>query len=568
MGSIRILPEGLINRIAAGEVVERPASIVKELVENSLDAGARAVRVRLRAGGKEAIEVSDDGEGMDRDDAVLSVERHATSKLPEEDALEAVRTLGFRGEALSSIAAVSHFVLRSARADGEGTEVEIDGGRLCGVKSVGHPRGTTVRVGRLFHNVPARRKFLRTEATELSHVLRWLSRYALANPDRRFDVRQGDRVLLELEPAPDRPTRIGQVLGRAAAERLLPFAWGAPGLSISGFAGRPVEASPRRDGQFLFVNGRAVQDRVLAHAIARAYGNALPAGQHAALLLFVEIEPSAVDVNVHPQKAEVRFGDGARVHEAVTAAVREALQDGGALPALVDLRPGTVVPRDEASVTYGPPAAPALAVADAPEPRPPERSPLHHATPLAQFRDSYIVAQDAEGLVVVDQHAAHERVLFETYLEQAERRAVEVQGLLFPLVIELGAADLALAEREREEFERLGFRFEPFGTGAVRLETLPAVAAEVEPERLFRELLGLAAEARSAVADSALLRRRLVTTAACHAAIKVNHPLGVVAMQALLDSLYATRNPTTCPHGRPVLFRLTLDELERAFRRR
>jgi DNA mismatch repair protein MutL len=591
LGRIRVLSDGVINRIAAGEVVERPASVVKELVENSLDAGARSIDVRVRSGGKASIEIRDDGHGMDRDDALLAVERHATSKLATAADLDDVRTLGFRGEALASIAAVSQFTLRTAVRDGEGTEVEVDGGRVRTVREVGHPRGTTVRVDRLFFNVPARRKFLRAEATELSHVVRWLTRYALGGANCRFVLHHGERRILECEPTTELLQRIAQINGREFADKLLPFDWRAEALAVHGFAGRPVDALPRRDAQHLFVNGRAVQDRLLSHAVAQAYGNTMAPGRHPALFLFLEMDRGAVDVNVHPQKTEVRFRESSRVHEVVRATLLEALSQAGAVPTLTELRTGVGAPLTavkDAALRYLATHEPAAGAGRLPVPGSPgEREPPAYgdttptavsierdsvsgreAVPLAQFRESYIVAQDAGGLVLVDQHAAHERVLFERYLDDAESNRVEVQQLLFPVTLELSPHEAVLVEREREEFTRLGFRLEPFGDRTVRLEGVPSVAAGVDPAALFRELLGEASEARAAVSEVGVLRRRLVTTAACQAAIKIHHPLTVPAMQALLDDLYAVRNPTTCPHGRPVLFRLSMEEIERAFRRR
>ena len=591
MGQIRVLSDGVINRIAAGEVVERPASVVKELVENSLDAGARSIEVRVRSGGKASIEIRDDGQGMDRDDALLAIERHATSKLATAADLEDVSTLGFRGEALASIAAVSQFTLRTAVRDGEGTEVEVDGGRVRTVREVGHPRGTTVRVDRLFFNVPARRKFLRADATELSHVVRWLTRYALGAPDRRFLLRHGERRILDCEPTDGLLQRVAQIHGREFADKLLPFDWGTEGLAVRGLAGRPVDALPRRDAQHLFVNGRAVQDRVLSHAVAQAYGNTMAPGRHPALFLFLEMDPGTVDVNVHPQKTEVRFRHTSQVHEVVRATLLEALSQAGAVPTLTELRPGVGAPLTavkDAALQYLATHEPSAGTGCAPYRDSPgdrgapeggattstaaltedDSGPRREAVPLAQFRESYIVAQDAEGLVLVDQHAAHERVLFERYLDEAESNSVEVQQLMFPVTLELTPHEAVLIENEREEFARLGFRLEPFGDRTVRLEGVPSVAAQVDPEALFRELLGEAAQARAAVSEVGALRRRLVTTAACQAAIKVHHALTVPAMQALLDDLYAMRNPTTCPHGRPVLFRLSMEEIERAFRRR
>ena len=566
MPSIRVLEDHLVNRIAAGEVVERPASVVKELVENALDAGASSIEIAVADGGRGRISVADDGCGMERDDALLALERHATSKLARFEDLAAIGTLGFRGEALPAIAAVSRFLLRTAARDGHGTEIEVRGGRIAGVRDISFPRGTTIECASLFFNVPARRKFLKAPPTELSHVVKLAGAYALSRPAVRFRLDHDGRRLLEAPPVPDRRERLSQVHGRAIVDKLVPFSTSRPGLTVSGFAGRPVDALPRRDAQNLFVNGRRVQDRLLTHAIAQAYGDATPKGSFPATFVFVDIEPSAVDVNVHPQKSEVRFARGGEVHDAVRDAVASALPDRRAVPALADLRP---------------PGAPGAPGAAAPyvvrEPAPPvsfldEGSPAavpgRRATPLAQYKDSYIVAQDAEGIVLVDQHVAHERVLYEKYLAEAERGEVAVQRLLFPATLELTAEQAAVAEEEREEFRRLGILLEPFGVGVLRIDGVPSIAKDVAPARLVGELLGEAARAKSASTGSAVLRRKVVTSAACQAAIKVNYPLTHEGMQVLLDGLFATENPTTCPHGRPILFRLTLEEIERAFRRR
>lgn len=583
MGTIRLLDDHLINRIAAGEVVERPASVAKELLENSLDAGARSIRIALSQGGKRVVEVADDGCGMDRDDALLAIERHATSKLRRFDDLDAIATLGFRGEALPSIAAVSRFTLRTAARDGEGVEVFVRGGRIESVRDVASSRGTTIRVEGLFFNVPARRKFLRSEATELSHVLRLITPYALAHPHVQLRVEHDGRDILEALPVSDRAERVAQVHGSELARRLLPFEADADGIRARGFAGRPVDALSRRDAQHVFVNGRLVHDRMLSHAIAEAYGDTMPRGRFPAVLLFLELPPGAVDVNVHPQKSEVRFAASSTVHDFVREAVASALHRVEAVPTYRDLRPAgpteavlAFLDRAQDAPRYGEPVgrpafvSPPLAVA---EPPPSKDGVLGAEGPrrvqvLAQYRNSYVVAQDDEGLLLVDQHVAHERVLYERYLAAAEIDRVETQRLLFPLTVELEPHEMALLEDEAGEFRRLGFALEPFGARAYRLDAVPAVTAAREPAELFRKLLGEAARTRSVSVRDAGLRRALVTTAACHAAIKVNDPLPVPAMQGLLDDLFRTENPTTCPHGRPILFRLTLDEIERAFRRR
>jgi DNA mismatch repair protein MutL len=579
LGRIRVLPDHMINRIAAGEVVERPASVLKELVENSIDSGALSIEIQLKGGGKRLIRVIDDGSGMDRDDALLALERHATSKLSDPRDLEAIATLGFRGEAISSIAAVSIFVLRTALENGAGSEIEAKGGKIIGVQEAGLPRGTSIDVERLFFNVPARRKFLRTDGTELSHCVKLVTHCALSHPGIRFRLRHDDRQLLNLKACERRLERISELYGRSFIDKLLPFERSAPGVSVSGFAGRPADALPRRDKQHFFVNGRIVQDRMLSHAVAAAYGNTMPRGRYPAVFLFVELEPDLVDVNVHPQKSEVRFRHASALHDVVQGALSAALSHEAVVPDFTDLRPATTTPYASAVSqavssflrTAEPAAADrtagwrgAPAVAD----RPSSEILDQRATPVAQYRDSYIIAQDERGLVIVDQHAAHERVLFERYLREAERNDVEVQKLLFPVTVELAAHEYLLVENEAEELRRLGFLLEPFGGKTVRLDGVPAIASEVDPESLLRELLGEATRARSAASDVDALRRRLITTAACQAAIKVNHTLNRESMQGLLDDLFATVSPSTCPHGRPLLFRLSLAELERAFDRR
>lgn len=570
MGRIRVLDEQLANRIAAGEVVDRPASVLKELVENSLDAGARSILVTAEAGGKRLLRVEDDGVGMDRDDAVLAFERHATSKLRGLDDLEAVTTLGFRGEALPAIASVSRLLLSTSDQDGPGTEVEIRAGRILSVREADRIRGTSVEVAGLFFNVPARRRFLRSDATELSHLLRVLTDLALARPAVRFRLEHGGRTLLETGSTGDCRERIEQLFGAGLARTLVPISCERASAKVWGFAGRPADAGTRRDRQHLFVNGRRVHDRTLLHAVSEAYRETVAAGRHPALFLFVEVDPGEVDVNVHPQKAEVRFRRAAEVHDVVREAVAAAFRAPGAVPELADLRP------DYAAEPRLPPrTAGAAGVGALPAPQPREPAPrgaaeISRAGPevLAQLLDSYVVAQEREALVVVDQHAAHERILFERYLSEAEAGRVEQQRLLLPVQLELTAGQAALLEQEAGELARLGFAVEPFGPGVARIDAVPAVAAGADPAKLVRDLLEEAANVRRVATGVAELRRQLVTTAACRAAIKVRTPLPREAMQRLLDDLSRCGNPTTCPHGRPIAFRLLLADIERAFRRR
>ncbi len=570
LGRIHVLSDQLVNRIAAGEVVERPASVVKELVENAIDSGAQAIEVTVRGGGKRSIRVVDDGCGMDRDDALLAIERHATSKLSKPQDLEAIGSLGFRGEALSSIAAVSRLVLMTATQDGVGTEVEVKGGRILKVSEAGSPRGTAIDVERLFFNVPARRKFLKSDATELSHIVRLVGNFALSYPRIRFRLRSDNRQLIDAAPRDELADRIAELYGRSFVEKLLPFEAAHGGIEAHGFAGRPAESLPRRDRQHFFVNGRIVQDRMLSHAVMAAYGNTMPSGRFPALFLYVVLDPALVDVNVHPRKVEVRFRRSSEVHDAVRDALIAALSHEAVVPSLADLRPRRPgVARAVTSFLETAEKPPAVRYGPEPlERKIEEDGAPHRAVPVAQYLDSYIIAQDDEGLVIVDQHAAHERILFERYLAEAEEGRVEVQKLLFPVTVELAPHELVVLENEAEEMKRLGFIAEPFGGGTVRLDGVPALAGGQDPERLLKELLGEAARARSAATDVESLRKRLITTAACRAAIKINHPLSHAAMQGLLDDLFATVSPSTCPHGRPLFFRLTLEELEKAFDRR
>jgi DNA mismatch repair protein MutL len=573
---IQLLDDLLINRIAAGEVVERPASVVKELVENSIDAGAARIDVLVEGGGKRRIEVRDDGEGMATEDVFLAVTRHATSKLTRAEDLDRIGTLGFRGEALASIASISHFTLKSARSDGEGVEVFLAGGKSSPAKAVGMPRGTTVRVDRLFFNVPARRKFLRTDTTELQHITRWMQRFALVCFPLGFTLKTDTRTILQAPPAADPAERLAQILGKKTAATMLPVHWEGDGLSIHGFAARPGDAASRRDQQLFFVNGRAVQDRTLMHAANAAYENVVARGKRPAMVLFLELDAEAVDVNVHPQKTEVRFREGGRIHAAVKAAIGASQAEQAATPAYATLRPST--PLALSLAEQAPPVSQATTV------EPVEREAVRVAVPqqeswwstdtdaapgvLGQYDAGYIVAQDREGLVLVDPHAAHERVLFEKYLDEAEQNHVETQALMFPVTVELSAAEALAFEQEVDEFRRLGFDLAAFGNRTIRIDGVPALTSSVDTIPLFRELLGEVTDVKSVVARPGELRKRLVTTAACHAAVKISHRLEMRAMRKLLSDLGRCDHPTTCPHGRPTRFRLTQIEIERAFGRR
>ena len=578
MGRIRILDERTANQIAAGEVVERPASVVKELAENALDAGATEIRIRIARGGVEEIRVLDDGEGMDSRDLLLAVERHATSKLTRLEDLSALGTLGFRGEALPSIASVSVLTLESCPgAAGEGQRLRVEGGSVSPPESVGHPRGTTVTVRSLFFNAPARRKFLRAASTETGHVADVVSRIALAHFDRRFFLEADGKTLLDAPPAAHRGERVRQIFGPGTADQLIRFERRAGPYRVSGFASRPDFTRSSTRDQWLFVNGRAVRDRGILHAVSGAYHTLLPRGRHPFVLIFLEVPADRVDVNVHPAKWEVRLADSGAIHELVRHAIRSALEEERPLARLDGLAPApvaappvsgsgwrenhfrTAVPEESWEFSRDVPAATALFDAAGGGPG--------SLVPLGQYRESYILASDEEGLVIVDQHAAHERVLYEQILREAQQGNVGRQALLFPLTLETDPARARRIEEGREDLEGLGFLLEPFGPRTFLVREVPALLGQADPESLLRDL---ADDLEGGTGPGALekVRDRLAATTACHAAVKVDFPLTPEKMSYLLQELLRTSSPMTCPHGRPVLLRLPHRELEKSFRRR
>jgi DNA mismatch repair protein MutL len=587
---VRRLPDDLVNKIAAGEVVERPASVVKELVENALDAGARGVQVETEGGGKALVRVRDDGEGMSRADAEQALERHATSKLRALDDLQAIGTHGFRGEALPSIASVSHLVLRTRdQAGPAGTEVEVRDGRRVQVKDVGHPRGTTVEVRDLFGSVPARRKFLRAEATEASHVAEALTLLALARPEVGFTLTSGARTVIQAPPAEDLRARLYQVFGGARLAEMVPVDGGSDWARVRGFVSRPEASGSARPSLRLFVNGRAVRDRALAKAVADAYRTASAGQRGYEAFLFLEAPLHLVDVNVHPAKAEVRFADGRTPYAAVERAVREALSAGSRALAPRAATAG-VEAAVAASLARGAPgsyaipfgaglaaegAAPALLAPGAPPPAPAPplaevlRPLLDAGAPavLGQHRATDIVASDGEELLLVDQHTAHERVRFEALLAGLERRAVESQLLLAPPVFELAPRLRPVLEAHAEGLAALGYDVEPFGGGQYRLCAVPAVLPAADPPRALEAVLSdlVERDAGEWAVDGA--RERLAATLACHSAVRAGQPLAAAAMSAIVRELLATRHPTLCPHGRPTLVRIPRADLTRWFGR-
>jgi DNA mismatch repair protein MutL len=663
MSRIRILPEAVANKIAAGEVVERPASVVKELLENALDAGAKTIRIETEVGGKRMIRVIDDGHGMIHDDALLAFERHATSKLKSADDLLSISTLGFRGEALPTIAAVSRLLLETRdESEAEGTRLEFAGGKLINVKPAGLPAGTTISVADLFYCVPARKKFLKSDSTELGHIASLVTHYALANPDKQFILTTPTQEIINCSPAEKLADRIYQLFGRQSMEELVeipptsaPFRAAitepeletgeeSATLTVHGFTSRPDVQRPNRNGIYIFVNRRLVRDRLILHAIHEAYRNILPPTVFPATLLFLEMPYDEVDVNVHPAKIEVRFRRSQFVHDFARDSIRQALMsvrpvpsfaaaaasassqglsashanalDSGSAGAVATGVPRAIIPTmeeigvgsgvgsdggfDLTSDTLRPveqrfvfPAgldssietgtsvaaatvAPALAAsnwagnlaapnASAPAtlPRPDQIADLK---PLGQVSSSFIVAVNGEGLWLVDQHVAHERVLFEQHLEARRSGKVEAQRMLMPMVIELSPRQIVIYEKIAEELGANGFEVEPMGPRSVAIQAVPAGVAAPDAEKLLTEILD-GIERENAAISIDTLQAKIAASTACHAAIKVNMPLDQTKMEWLLGALAKTDCPMSCPHGRPVVLRYSVKEIEKAFHR-
>ena len=579
MSKIRRLPTDLANQIAAGEVVERPASVVKELVENAIDAGARRLTIHVELGGKKQVRVEDDGDGMEPDDARLAIERHATSKIRHADDLAAILTLGFRGEALPSIASVSHFVLRT-RAKGRqtGTEIRVNGGAVASVVEVGAPEGTLVEVNDVFYNLPARRKFLKSDGAESAQVSRVVTQLALAHPEVGFTLTSAGRKVLQCPPAVSHRDRLYQVYGERAD--LMEVHKEAGGIRLTGFIAALAEQGPTRGPQNIFINRRIVKDKTIAHAIIDSYSQASIKERSPEVHLFIEMSADALDVNVHPTKAEVRFRDQSLVHEVVRRALRDALGHSDApqlqlrpehmaqtpftatLPNVLSggAYPNRWIPDDQKKPqsTQSPQAAPSAVFSGSSDIKP--------MIPLGQFRDTFIIAVDDAGVAIIDQHVAHERVLFERVMERLTKGRLESQRLLVPMIMDLTAsAQQALVNRV-VELDRLGFEIEAFGAATIKVNSVPAL---LKIEDSSKALLALAEDLegldRGAQVQDAL--QRIAATTACHAAVKANYPLTYEKMAHILDELRATSYSTICPHGRPVMLRLTRREIEKNFDR-
>jgi DNA mismatch repair protein MutL len=653
MGRIHVLSESVANKIAAGEVVERPASVVKELLENSLDAGSTRIRIQVEAGGKKLIQITDNGCGMVRDDALLAFERHATSKIKNAEDLLSVATLGFRGEALPSIASVSRLHLETRAPDEDsGTVIEINGGKIFKVEEAGLPAGTSITIRDLFFNTPARKKFLKAESTELSHIASLVTHYALAHPDKHFELHSATNAILVAPPVAGSSERVYQVFGRDVLDQLIPVAavqplahvglpqpppWRRqeededqgpiePGeMRVHGFVSKPEIQKLNRNSIYVFVNGRLIRDRLIQHALTEAYRNILPPTVYPVVLLFLELPSGEVDVNVHPSKTEVRFRQQSVMHDFVRDSARAALMKARPVPqftteinahpsASPSLTPGSgavesvrtlYAAGESQGFTLQAPVPPpvserfhfgvdgiavdgnaALAVARAPQivseviesdvcapPLPEDHEfaadlapSLASLKPLGQIRDSFILAVNHEGLWIVDQHVAHERVLFERVLKQREAQKVESQRLLMPLVLELTPAQQAVFAEISEELNQNGFEAEPFGARSLAIKVAPAGVEAAQIEHMLHELLDQFSREEQAL-NMEKVRARIAASIACHAAIKVNMPLQQDKMEWLLAELAKTECPISCPHGRPVVLRYSMKDIQKAFKR-
>jgi DNA mismatch repair protein MutL len=576
MTRIQQLRDDLVNKIAAGEVVERPASVVKELVENAVDAGARTVRVEIEGGGRRLVRVRDDGHGMSRQDAALALERHATSKLRELDDLQHLVSHGFRGEALPSIASVSHLLLRTREAsDPSGTEVEVRHGSPIEVRDGGHPVGTTVEVRDLFGTVPARRKFLRSDGTEAGHVSEAVTLLALAHPQVGFWLHNGGREVVGAPAVTGLDERVFQLFGGRLLADMVPVEGGFAPLTVKGFVQKPELAGGARANLRLFVNGRPVRDRGLARALTEGCRAAGLGEFRGDAVLMVELPPHMVDVNVHPTKSEVRFADARSVWAAVEQAVRQSLSGAARQETPPAVRASVIEAAEAFAATtpraqqpFWPAAVQDRSVPqDGAFPPPSTAAQTEPVRVLGQHRNCYLIATDGEELVLLDQHTAHERVLFERVLAEQAARAPVAQGLLVPAVVRLPPRLRPVLQEAQETLAALGFDVEPFGGDDVRIATVPASLAGRDPGPALLALLTDVVDREAADWAVAGTRHKVAATIACHAAVRAGQPLTLPVMQAIAVGLAATEQPTLCPHGRPTRVRIPQDEVARWFRR-
>jgi DNA mismatch repair protein MutL len=566
---VRLLPEHVANQIAAGEVVERPASVVKELVENALDADAHQIRVTIKAGGRSAVIVADDGWGMSRDDALLALERHATSKIAQAEDLARIRSLGFRGEAVPSIAAVSRFTLTTReRGALSGTQIEIAGGKILSVQDTGTAEGTTVEVRNLFFNLPARRKFLRTEPTEQAHVEHIVTVCALAHPAVTFRLVVDDREKFHLAPVQRLMDRLRELYGPQLAEQLLPVSQDGA-VRVTGFVGKPGISRADRSQQHVFVNGRPVESKGINYALREGYHTALMRGQFPVTFLFVEIDPELVDVNIHPAKREVRFRDEFAVRQAVMDAVRAALVPSG--------HPFRPVPNLGWPSALAPPPSPTLPTREVPMP---ELLPAPAPAPATEVETDdgrwrvlgvigklYVLIESPEGLVLMDQHAAHERVLFEKMLKDLASETAPAQTLLLPVTLELEARDATFLQANLKTLHKLGLGVREFGERTFLVDAVPPYFSLAHIPQIFRNIVDELRQTGEQVHARRLGEDKIATTV-CRHAVKARDPLKGAELTALLAQLHRCELPYTCPHGRPTLIQISYPELEKKFGRK
>ncbi len=612
MAKIRILPDALASQVAAGEVVERPAALVRELVENSLDAGARHIEVHAQRGGTALIRIVDDGSGMDREDAMLCLERHATSKIRTKEDLGAICTFGFRGEALPSIASVSRFRLATREKDAlVGTEIEVNGGKLTAVRDHGGAAGTVIEARSLFFNVPARRKFLRTENTEFSHVEQQLRLHAIANPQVAFTLTHNGELVLHLPATRDMLERIRGLVGEELATRLLKIEETTlHGVTVSGYIGGPGMSRSNRQMQTTYLNGRPIESASISYGLREGYHTALMKGQYPVTFLFIQMDPTAFDVNVHPAKKEVRFHDGNSVRDTIARSVSRTLENASKLhtghapagrPLPAASTPAPVIPasrQEELEMPVTPSSAPLrqMPVVSVPrpvlEPSPPRPSepvstpevmlpkPVENAKTASSdvpspndfriigvLQKLYVLMESKEGLVLMDQHAAHERVNFEKFRRALESGGVPCQRLLMPITLQTTPRDADVLKQNQASLTRLGIEIEPFGPNIFKVEALPSFLKTDDPaawlDQVIEELSSLTAKA-----SSLRLSEDAIATTACRASVKSNDVLSIPELQALLKDLFSCEMPYCCPHGRPTLVQISTAELERKFGRR
>ena len=577
------MSEDIANRIAAGEVVERPTSVVKELMENSIDAGASEIRIFIEEGGKRLVRVVDNGEGMDGDDVLLCFERHSTSKIAALRDLTAVKTLGFRGEALASIAAVTRLTLKSRDESSlYGTQVRVDGGVIREVSEAGLPRGSSVEARNLFYNTPARRKFLRSTRYELSRIVELVSHYAISYPKIYFTLYHYDKELISAPPVAHYSQRIYQLYGKSLMENLVSFEYEGEGLTLSGYLSRPGYYRSSADMLLTYVNQRLVKERLLHRAIREAYHTLLPRDRYPVIILFITLPAELVDVNVHPAKLEVRFRQPRFIHDKVRDVLTQTMvkekplaefrPSEGAPGKVGDQKPfqraEVELPRAEKEV----PPEEILSTASTPGLGLPEGGAKSaeralEVGVLGQYQNSYIVAIDREGILIIDQHAAHERVLYEKLWEGFTNRRIARQVLLIPVVLEVSPSQNLIIEEHLHSIRELGIGIENFGDKAYIIKEVPSLLAHCQIETLFLDMVSeLEEELKTKKVED--VYQKMITSLACHAAIKANHSLSLEKMRYLVEDLFKTTLPMTCPHGRPIILRLSQQDLEKGFLRR